>query len=981
MKRKRLFSIVFAVLFLFVFVFSSSCVYADKWDTAADPSNGGPSGGGGNNNSGGGGTNNGGNWSKCVNYCTSLGASWRYYPWDGNRTILTNGDSGRTEGTETPFAKNYTFPDEAVSVCEQAKGYYRYGFVRMSDGKQNGIVRTNGNESTWVNSVYFGGQTNYSTTFEGDMDWEYVHQVYLAMGFSESQWASGVSLFCASEGPPPPPTNPTCPAAVNPAGYTASGETNGWSSVRTQLQRNNGGYTGFAYAKPTDFVHWQHCYFAGMQKVADSKATTRHNEPKKIQSSSDTVHNNTNTLMKDFNDWVNGFNVIDIGGGNGLDHNYAYGDSNIQRIDHSYTVDQSWVGRTFSEASSLIGNPWHASVTKQAAHTWTCSYEYEIGCWETKTKWVHFLGYSDYECTDGSSLVQQGGNYYCSSGATPTRKPITEECQSGNPKKPCNYSIEEKVWNDHCKKTMEKTCSHGNDYITYSKDKNMHSGDLSSETASIQVPYNFNLSGTISLDGDVVYAGETAKLKTGSVKVEDRTNNTTGGTYSTRAPGVKVKVLTFVWDTPVDSVPNGAVVRGANDSEIIEVGELADGEERSLKNNLGGSVNVDDTTAGKYFCVAIQVYPRSSGGDTSMDPSQFDNTFKSSGADCKKIAKRPSFQIWGGSLYSNGKIDLTRAKKNNLFGDASRPYKISGVNDANVFGSWGEYGILSIKTNKGLASATTLAGDKGRYETTPNDGFCKFESLLTFANYAKGLPICNGSNITDTAGQFGGNTLTVDKKSLLNDVFVYDETVNFKGTASRLDLTVGTQGTYTQFMSANGKLINYTYSGNKGININASTVQRSATAEGQVSTTYIVRTNGDIAINGDVQYADGYSKLEDMPKLIIYAKNIYINCQVNRVDAVLIAEQNVDTCAEWNGTNPDLNSEARSRLLKINGTVITNKLLLNRTYGAGKGTASGVPAEIINYDTTLLLWGRAQADTSDSGRTTTTYIRELAPRY
>ena len=54
---------------------------------------------------------------------------------------------------------------------------------------------------------------------------------------------------------------------------------------------------------------------------------------------------------------------------------------------------------------------------------------------------------------------------------------------------------------------------------------------------------------------------------------------------------------------------------------------------------------------------------------------------------------------------------------------------------------------------------------------------------------------------------------------------------------------------------------------------------------------------------------------------------------------------------------------------------------MKRTYGAGTGKYSGIPAEIINYDSTLVIWARSRADTGETGVLNATYTHELAPRY
>ena len=136
--------------------------------------------------------------------------------------------------------------------------------------------------------------------------------------------------------------------------------------------------------------------------------------------------------------------------------------------------------------------------------------------------------------------------------------------------------------------------------------------------------------------------------------------------------------------------------------------------------------------------------------------------------------------------------------------------------------------------------------------------------------------------------------------------------------------------------------------------------------------------NNDLTIDRNIVFLDNqYSKLEDVPKLILYANNIKINCDVTRIDAVLIAEDDVNTCANSNNINSSMNSNQ----LRINGAIITDTLTANRTYGAAKGANSMVSAEIVDYDATLYLWGANKTDVTNTAKVTMTYIRELSPRY
>ena len=93
----------------------------------------------------------------------------------------------------------------------------------------------------------------------------------------------------------------------------------------------------------------------------------------------------------------------------------------------------------------------------------------------------------------------------------------------------------------------------------------------------------------------------------------------------------------------------------------------------------------------------------------------------------------------------------------------------------------------------------------------------------------------------------------------------------------------------------------------------------------------------------------------------------------------MLFRSNVYTC-DKEGVNNGVNASKRSNQLKINGAVIANKMIAGRTYGAATGVNSGTPAEIINYDTSLYLWGSSRSDVTKTGKLKVVYQTELAPR-
>ena len=146
--------------------------------------------------------------------------------------------------------------------------------------------------------------------------------------------------------------------------------------------------------------------------------------------------------------------------------------------------------------------------------------------------------------------------------------------------------------------------------------------------------------------------------------------------------------------------------------------------------------------------------------------------------------------------------------------------------------------------------------------------------------------------------------------------------------------------------------------------------------------------NGTLTIKSNIEYNnDNYDTLESIPKVIIYANNINIDCKVKRIDAILIAKNNIDTCP---GDFEAAKSRAiNSTPLQINGAVIAGVTLnLNRTYGAATGKDSIKSAEIINMDPSWYLWAadiisEVNNGTDDKTNDTLvpTYMRELPPRY
>lgn len=350
--------------------------------------------------------------------------------------------------------------------------------------------------------------------------------------------------------------------------------------------------------------------------------------------------------------------------------------------------------------------------------------------------------------------------------------------------------------------------------------------------------------------------------------------------------------------------------------ETIENQVLNDGT--GSEKEVSSSIDIPDVKAGTKICFKSAVYPATSGApeNTKRDG---DERWVESESICGDVAKRPSLQVWGGNIYSSGSIETSVAVKERFQNDSGEQEK-----GTHVFGSWGELGVISSGTVTGLASGAGYAYSKG----AEKKDFC-FVSTLSFAN---------DNCVSGATGSLGISfeTLDTDKDSIIGQ------------------LVDGADNTITKYESID-----------------------EVPEEIETGVVFVGDKNQDIEIKKSIKYSGNYNSLESMPKVVIYGKNINISCSVTRIDALIIAEETVNTCSDIS----DVNDQRRSVQLKVNGAIVANELKAERTYGAATGTNSGVPAEIINFDPSLYLWGGGSTEVESSSSYESVYLRELSPRY
>lgn len=480
-----------------------------------------------------------------------------------------------------------------------------------------------------------------------------------------------------------------------------------------------------------------------------------------------------------------------------------------------------------------------------------------------------------------------------------------------------------------------------------------------SAPAYIKVPYNYvNTTSLAAPEDAIVYAGEKTKVSL-DIKVGKKRNGETKAEYATVVPEGKWKLEVCneqgTWCKTTDESKGKLNESGNLEGEII---------------SKDITVNVPDWSAGSKMCIRSAVYPANSGNDQNYTDKEGNHAWQFSNERvCYTVAKKPNFQVWGGNIYSAKDITTSVAGKTNVAGYKDYDINNKSSGHSYVFGSWGELGVIATGKVRGLASGAGT-GYSGIGLTAAPGGseegrmsYCN-RATLSFANVK-----CDDANAyTGGIGSDNAmNTAIDDKGDIVKNLIEGNDTVNV--TESYVDLSVEDESKMTD------KGIYHYNSGTNDLVIGK--------AEIGYGKKVVVHTEGDIMINGNLyHYGNGeYSSLDAVSRLIIYGKNIKISCDVSRVDALLVADSEVNTCVDSDGNTPDVNSSLRSKQLLINGAIIAGKISMNRTYGAATGKNSMTSAEIVNFDSTLYLWGMRKSKITESGKITTMTLKELSPRY
>ncbi len=462
-------------------------------------------------------------------------------------------------------------------------------------------------------------------------------------------------------------------------------------------------------------------------------------------------------------------------------------------------------------------------------------------------------------------------------------------------------------------------------------------GRTTSSSACLYIPYNYRLTPGITTN-----VSGTVEANTSFSVIPNVTN---AGPTKSKDTQWRITEIVVVPGRPVPNAAGGTSPEvqppcgnffsgpGANCSTI------ANGTGSQVFNVGGSTLASRSVTSGDYevgtqICYAFSVQPRAS--SIPSNPGN-DNQWAHSAPVCLTIGKKPKTQIWGGDLsVRNGLAQASTAVK-----------RISGVN--RTFGSWVEYSAAASGLISGVGTGSAFA-EQGML----NASVCSY-SRLTFTN--AGAIVCSdttakgnynlSSTMPDIATSFPVN-LTDSSRNLGNNVTINLSQNNLQGIYRATGTVNINGGGAGQFIKKGQWIV-----------INAPLA--------------------DVTINGDINYTtEVLSAIEDIPQVVIIARNINIVDSVRNVDAWLVSSGIINTCSSV-AVGAPLTSNMCNNLLRVNGPVMSQKLYLRRTAGSGTGANSGDPAEIFNLRPDAYLWSVARANSYGQIQTVDTI--ELPPRF
>ncbi len=494
--------------------------------------------------------------------------------------------------------------------------------------------------------------------------------------------------------------------------------------------------------------------------------------------------------------------------------------------------------------------------------------------------------------------------------------------------------------------------------------------------ATIGHPYNFKLTPVVTVKDDsdqVIYAGTTKSYKA-QVKNEKKLDNRAG---TKSAPIDEAKVITFVTDRSYDESDFGSkqsssdpcdlynsLVKSSKDCKSISVADenkqINTGATSNLIDDI--EINIPDSNIGDKFCFTVAIKPSDSG-----DGYNINNEWITSGLTCRAIAKKPTFQVVGGSLYSAQDISAATTTK----GDKT-------------YGSWVEYAVVSkgeVKNNKDNGGLASGAGNNG-IPKPKNTNFATSRSKLTISNTNAselGKANIDIGDIKDVPAAIRSRYATLESNCNGSDYYanyVYNWTVGHVKEQEEIN------NNFYYFCNATGDM---------EINGTPNILDDDHTfmvfyAKGDINITNNVHYDGGGYIGGAHLYDEPFNPSKAHQVIIVADGNINIASNVTQVDAWLIAGADndnpgggtIDTCKD-HAVGNDIAIDSGCGGLIVRGPVFAKKLILDRTAGMESGESSKEPAEKFILPVEAYYWAYDQAQKNAQFFNAT--VNELAPRY
>ena len=341
----------------------------------------------------------------------------------------------------------------------------------------------------------------------------------------------------------------------------------------------------------------------------------------------------------------------------------------------------------------------------------------------------------------------------------------------------------------------------------------------------------------------------------------------------------------------------------------------------TIDNSLQGSDKV-------CYALAVKATNSDKSGQVGYGAtkSEFDNRWTVSDAACVNLGKRPTVQVWGGSTFTSGGIRTSITKTN-----------------GKTFGSWDDYLIIANSGIKNMSSGAYLISG------ATDASYCS-RSPLTIANSNCGSKKLGNARINTTY-------------SLIEGIYSYYIRSTNKEFADIKDEPLDNGSHYID----SGVL-------NKAVTKYPILIYNSDPDHKDI----YIKNNIDLGL-ADRRYTD-----TNVPQVIIYSKgDIYIEPAIKRIDAWILAEGDIYTCATGKDNKRvriNTGASACDIQLTISGPIVANTIYFDRTANGEVGANTITqPAEIVDLNPGLYLFG--YNETSSQTQPITTYIQKLAPRY